>query len=294
MDSTSSRATLCGMGAILIWSTAIGFMRGVTEAFGHIGGAALVYTLGALMLSLRQGLPDLRRVPRRYLLVCGGLFAACEVLFSQFVGLSRNARQVLEVGIVNYLWPTLLVLFSLVIFRRRPRIIMYPALLLSFAGVFISLSGSSVSVFSFLKNISATPLPYALSLCGATLWAIYCNMSKKYGGNYNTVNVFFALAALMLWGLFLLLDQDFPAVSARAVGQVLIAGAAFALSYFLWENALHKGNIILLGVLSYFTPIFSTLFSCLWLNVFPPMSFWYGVLLVVAGSLLSWAAAQGR
>lgn len=289
----SSRATLCGVGAILIWSTAVGFMRGVTEAFGHIGGAAVVYTLGALMLSLRMGIPDLKAVPKRYFLVCGGLFAACEVLFSQFVGLSHNARQVLEVSIVNYLWPSLLVLFSIIIFRRKAHIILYPALLLSFSGVFVSLSDGGLSPAAFLNNVSASPLPYFLSLCGATLWAIYCNLSRKYGARYNMVNVFFALAASVLWLLFFLLGESFSNITPRALIAVLVTAAAFALSYFLWENALHCGNLLLLGILSYFTPIFSTLFSCLWLNVFPPHTFWYGVILVVLGSLLSWAATLG-
>ena len=37
-----SRATLIGFTAILLWSTTVGLLRSVSEAFGATGGAALI------------------------------------------------------------------------------------------------------------------------------------------------------------------------------------------------------------------------------------------------------------
>lgn len=52
-------------------STTLGLLRSVSEAFGPTGGAALIYSITALLLCLTRGLPDPRVLPRRYLLVGG-------------------------------------------------------------------------------------------------------------------------------------------------------------------------------------------------------------------------------
>jgi hypothetical protein len=52
MQINSERAaTACGLVAILLWSTAAGLIRRVSERFGPLGGAALIYTLGAVLSS---------------------------------------------------------------------------------------------------------------------------------------------------------------------------------------------------------------------------------------------------
>ena len=55
-------ATLCGLMAIVLWSTIVGLIRGVSEHFGAVGGAALIYTVGAILLALLLGRPA-SRVP---------------------------------------------------------------------------------------------------------------------------------------------------------------------------------------------------------------------------------------
>ncbi len=48
----------------------------------------------------------------------------------------------------------------------------------------------------------------------------------------------------------------------------------------------------LLATLSYFTPIFSALFSSLILGVTLSNSFWQGVVMVTVGSLLCWLVTK--
>ena len=129
---SSIRATLCGLCAILIWSMLIALMRSVTEVFGATLGAALVYSLGALLLFLKQGIPDLKTLSKPYLFIGGFFFVAYELLFSQSIGLAHDSQQTLEVGLVNYLWPCLIVLFSLIILKQKARFYLYPGLLFSF------------------------------------------------------------------------------------------------------------------------------------------------------------------
>ncbi|MEG3012741.1 MAG: EamA family transporter, partial [Pseudomonas sp.] len=75
-------ATVCGLVAIILWSTATGLIRSVSELFGPLGGAALIYTLGAILLLAWLGRPRLRATSWPYLIMGSGLFVAYEVCLS--------------------------------------------------------------------------------------------------------------------------------------------------------------------------------------------------------------------
>jgi drug/metabolite transporter (DMT)-like permease len=80
----------------------------------------------------------------------------------------------------------------------------------------------------------------------------------------------------------------------RAGLEVTFMGLATALAYILWDLAMRKGDIVLVAACSYFTPLLSTLLSCLYLQVTAGGNLWLGCLLIIAGSLLSWVAVSDR
>lgn len=47
---TRQKATLIGLIAIVLWSTMVGLIRGVSEGLGPVGGAAAIYSLSGLLL----------------------------------------------------------------------------------------------------------------------------------------------------------------------------------------------------------------------------------------------------
>ena len=49
-----------------------------------------------------------------------------------------------------------------------------------------------------------------------------------------------------------------------------------------------KGNLLLVAACAYFTPLLSTVVSCVYLQVLPGPNLWAGCALIVVGSLLSW------
>lgn len=67
MIFSSAKGTLYGIVAIFLWSTIVGLIRNISEYFGPIGGAALIYTAGTLFLMLILGIPKLSLFPKRYL-----------------------------------------------------------------------------------------------------------------------------------------------------------------------------------------------------------------------------------
>ena len=102
----STQATLIGLIAVALWSSIVGLIRGVSESFGATGGAALIYTLGSALLLRSVGPTRISQLPRRYLVIGGALLVAYEWCLSLSLGYANNARQAIEVGMVNYLWPT--------------------------------------------------------------------------------------------------------------------------------------------------------------------------------------------
>lgn len=95
-----------GLTAVVFWSTNVGLMRSVSESFGTVAGAALIYSVAAIILLFTVGLPKLSSVPRTYLLWGSLLFIAYELCFALSIGYAQNGRQAIEVGMINYLWPS--------------------------------------------------------------------------------------------------------------------------------------------------------------------------------------------
>ena len=99
------RATLIGLVAIVLWSSIVGLIRGVSESLGATGGAAMMYSVASVLLLFTVGFPRIREFPRRYLVWGSLLFVSYELCLALSIGYANSSRQAIEVGMVNYLWP---------------------------------------------------------------------------------------------------------------------------------------------------------------------------------------------
>ena len=129
------RATLIGFSAIILWSTMVGLIRGVSEGLGPVGGAAMIYSLSGILLIFTVGFPQLRQIPPRYLLVGSLFFVSYEMCLALSLGYAGTRQQAIEVGMVNYLWPSLTILFAIIFNGQKTTWWVIPGLLLSLVGV---------------------------------------------------------------------------------------------------------------------------------------------------------------
>lgn len=290
----SSKATLLGVFAILIWSTFTAVIRTLTESFGVTAGTALMYSVGAIFLCLQnRGIPNIKKFPKAYLLVCGPILVIYEIVLSQAIGLAVSRQQSIEVSLINYLWPCLIVLFAIFINKQRVKPFFWLGIGLSFMGVIGSVSGENgFDLAGFIARIKVDPLPYLLAFLAALLWGLYCNLSKRFSNGNNGIPLFFIVIAILLWIKFLLGSEQIVMASVASIVELLVVGVLIACSYAFWEVGIQKGNMLLLAILSYFAPVSSVLFSALWLQTTLSLSFWYGVIMVVAGSVLCWLATR--
>ncbi|RJL54022.1 aromatic amino acid DMT transporter YddG [Pectobacterium carotovorum] len=290
---TSQRATLTGLLAIVLWSTSVGLIRSLTEALGPIGGAAMIYSTSTLCLLAFYGFPRIKTLPRVYLFAGGAMFVCYEIFLSLSIGLADSRMQAIEIGMINYLWPSLTVFFSLFINQQKSRFLLWPGLALSLGGIVWIMKGESAWTPELLwNNILANPLAYSLAFSAALTWALYCNITRRYGQGKSGVSLFFFVASLLLWIQYSFSAEGAISLTLPSSLQLLFMGTSTALAYSVWNIGIQHGNLTLLATASYFTPVLSTLLAALWLNITPAISFWQGVVMVTAGSLLCWYATR--
>lgn len=293
MKITSVRAaTACGLLAILLWSTASGLIRSVSEVFGALGGAALIYSLGTVLLVLLLGKPRLRSVPRVYLFWGSALFVAYEICLSLALGFANDANQAIEVMVLNYLWPCLTVVLAIFMNGQRARWLIVPGSILALSGIVWVISADGLSLSRILANVSSNPLSYGLAFSCALTFALYCNVTRRYANGQNLVVLFFFVTACLLWGKFAISAEQLPPFTLRNSLELFAAGVAMAGGYALWNLGILRGNLTLLATASYFAPVLSSAFAALWLGAHLAAQFWQGAVLVVAGSLICWQATR--
>lgn len=283
--------TILGLVAILLWSTTIAFSRSLTEQLGTFTAAALIYILaglsGLLIEMLRPGgVRKLLRAPRAYLLVCGGLFVLYMTALYLAVGLAATRIQVIAVGLINYLWPALSLVFSIPLLRRRAGPLLPVGIILALAGTWLATT-SDVQPGELLTGQTSL-LPYGLALVAAIAWALYSNLSRRLGEGSDSggVPLFLFASGLLLGVIRLFVTENSQWSHAAVLELVYMALFPGMLAYVLWDIAVRKGEIVLVASLSYLTPLLSTLVFALLFNIRPGAVIWLAAGLVIAGALV--------
>jgi drug/metabolite transporter (DMT)-like permease len=287
-------ATAEGFAAILLWSTTIAFTRSLAGQLGPMTAAAAVYSVSGVAAIIvfalrRERIKEIRKLPRLYLVVCGALFISYMALLFWAVGFADDRQQVLEVGLLNYLWPVLTLIFTVVLLKKRARPTLYPALLLTIAGIFLVLTqGRSVTWQSFSSNLLQNPGAYTMAFAAAVIWSLYSVLTRKLAGGRSSGAVMLFLPVTAIVFLIACFFFDEPRQwSTRAWLETVFLGLATFLAYSLWDNAMRKGDIVLVASASYLTPLFSTIVSCIYLAISPDPLLWVGCGLLIAGSVIS-------
>ena len=256
---TSRTATLIGLTAILMWS----LLAVLTVATGKIPAfqlAAMTFAIGGLvgfltLIGRGRVIGALRQPLLAWIVGVGGLFGYHALYF-----LALRFAPPAEAGLLNYLWPLLIVLFSSFLPGERLAAHHVIGALLGLAGTVLLFAGSGLSGFA------PGQLPGLLAaFVAAFVWAIYSVMSRRFKSVPTDAVAGFCLATALLAALVHALVEDtlWPettmqwfAIAALGVGPV---GAAF----YTWDVGMKRGDIRVLGAASYATPLLSTSFLIL-------------------------------
>jgi drug/metabolite transporter (DMT)-like permease len=291
--------TAAGISAILLWSTTVALARSAAEQLGPVTAGFSVYLFAGLFLTAyrfgrgrsikpRQGLSG------KYVFGCGALFVLYTTAFFFALGLAKDRNQTVEVGLLNYLWPALTLLFSLFLLGNRGGWGLIPGTLLALGGVFLVVTqGATVSWEAFAANLIDNPAAYGLGLLAAVTWGLYSNLARRWGTPRGGGSVhIFLLASATAFLVARVFASEEGGWSVRAAVEVGVLGVATALGYLFWDLAMRAGNMVLVAAFSYLTPFLSTVVVCVYLGVRPDPRLWVGCVLIVAGSYLSWRSVR--
>ena len=291
-------STALGLMAIVFWSTTFAVSRSLAEEIGVLtAGAGMCLgggVLGCIYITLIQRrTAAVFRLPRTYLLGCGALLVAYMVCLFLSIGLAANRQQTVEVGIINYLWPGLTLAFAIPVLRTKVCWTFFAGLALAAAGAALApLRLGEYSGDALLENLSANPLPYALALVGAIVWALYSVLSRRWGAaaEGGAVPLFMLAAGAVLAALSLAFPHPAAWTGRAVVELAFMAVFPVMIAYTFWDRAMRQGNVTLVAALSYLAPLLSTALSVLYLRVELGWNLWLACGLIVAGAALAQAS----
>jgi len=280
---------------VLLWSSIVGLIRSVSDHLGPTGGAAMMYSVASVFLLLSVGRVKLTAFPRRYLIWGSLLFVTYELCLSLSIGYANTARQAIEVGMVNYLWPTFTIVAAILFNRQKASFLIVPGFVLSIVGICWVLGGEQgFDPGGMLNNVRDNPLSYGLAFAGAMIWAAYCTVTARIAGGANGVTLFFILVSMTLWIKYLLEGGGHMDFSFEAVIYLVLAAGAMGFGYGAWNVGILHGNVTVLAGASYFIPVFSAALSTLLLQAPLSWAFWQGSAMVCGGAILCWLATRAR
>ncbi len=280
-----------GIFALIFWGSSIAFSRSLTEKLGTFTSGSYIFLLaGGLSctyLIISHRLQRIVHISRTYLVGCGTLFVVYVASLYLAIGIAANRVQVLEVGLINYLWPSLTLIMAIPILKRKTRFTLIPGCLLGFGGVLLASGQFGESWSTFLENLVSNWAPYALALVAAVCWALYSNLARRWAGETESgaVPLFLLASGLALVGLRILFPERTEWTIQPMLELAYMAVFSSILAYTFWDIAMRRGNVVLVASLSYLTPLLSIVFGSLYLGVGTGWNLWAGCLLVVAGSV---------
>ncbi len=252
-----------GGSAILLWSLSsaciyyVGRQLGVWQFLTLTAAIAGLVQL-AVYLAMGRRLRRLLLPPTRLWLAIGLGFVLYEFLYTGALVASTTPTQTMGASLMNYLWPTLTVVFSawwVAGERLHGRLAL--SMLLSLVGLLL-VNGRALA----RPESGVSALPYVLGGLAAVCWAAYCALTSRWRAwaqDYAASPVGFLLVSLVAAAVCALQNTWMPMDGRAWAGVLFTALGPWAAGYLLWELALHRAPGTMLGLLASATPVLSTL-----------------------------------
>src|SRR5436853_4776035 len=279
---TPRTATLIGLTAILMWS----LLSVMTVATGTIPAfqlAAMTFAIGALVGSLTwvgraKAVSALRQSPVAWVVGVGGLFGYHALYF-----LALRFAPPAEAGLLNYLWPLLIVLFSSLLPGERLAPHHIIGAVLGLAGTVLLFAGSTGS-------FAPGQIPgLAAAFVAAFVWAAYSVMSRKLKAvPTDAVAGFCLVTALLATAVHVVVETTvWPDTAVQWLAIVALGLGPVGAAFYAWDIGMKRGDIRVLGAASYATPLLSTAFLILAGFARPSANIALAALLIAGGGLVA-------
>ena len=255
----TTKANIFGVIAIALWSASALFVAksGTTPPFliGALTGIICTFFYLIRAAFIKEGLKSFFNINLKNCIIpILGIF----FYFSCYLIAFKNAPA-LEVNLLNYLWPLLIVFLGAFVFKNGE------FKTLDAVGMTLGFLGASLIFGADFLNQNMTSqvfFGYTLATLAAIIWASYSNLTKMSPNEPNDMGgIYFMTGLLFLTCHFIFEDPSLQALFDLELSYwVAIIFLSFSnLGYACWDFAMKHGQVPLLASLSYCIPLFSTL-----------------------------------
>lgn len=251
---TTSRATWAGFSAVLLWSS-LAVLTGATGAVPPFQLLAMGFGVAGLAgcaLLLRPGGPGLaalRQPPGAGALGIAALFGYHALYFIAL----KNAPAV-EANLINYLWPLLIVVFAALLGGTPVRAGQWLGTLLGLAAAALLVTrGARLAV-------DPAHFPgYAAALGAALVWALYSVLNRRFESVPSAAMAGSCLVVAVLGaGAHFALETTVWPTAGQGLLILALGLGPTGIAFWLWDIGTKRGDIAVLGTLSYAAPVLST------------------------------------
>ena len=215
----------------------------------------------ALAISIKRKWKRFRAYSGRDFLAMGLLGSAGIFPYTTlyYLALSLAPSSAGEINIINYMWPIWIIILSSLILKEKISLMKIAGILISFAGVYVILSGGNLIRFQVARFQA-----YAIAGAGAFFWGLFSVLGKRNRFEALTAMFVHDLAALVCFAMLAFGLSSFRAPSAAHWGLLLLLGGLVnGLGYLFWILALRKGDTAKLSMAVYLTPFVALLYLAL-------------------------------
>jgi len=250
---TRRRATLIGFSAIVMWGALalLTTLAGPVPPFQLVAMAFAIPGLASPVLWIARG-EGLRHLKQRPVVWALGLYGLFGYHFAYFIAL--RAAPPVEAGLIAYLSPLLIVVFSALLPGERLRWYHLAGALAGLAGTALVVTDGGRVAFR-----AEYALGYAAAFACALIWSSYSVLSRRFGEvPTSAVGGFCAATALLALLCHLALETTVWPEGGAWLAVLALGIGPIGLAFFTWDVGMKHGDIQALGGLFYLAPLGST------------------------------------
>jgi drug/metabolite transporter (DMT)-like permease len=248
-------ATLVGFVAVATWAF-LALLSTLAGAIPPFQLAAMAFLIGGLTGAARwivrpSAIRALRQPWQVWALGTAGL-----CIYHCLYFFAIQAAPPVEVSLIAYLWPLLIVLFAAFLPGERLRPHHVVGAVMGFAGAILIITrGGGIGLADGMR------LGHLLALACAFVWAGYSVLSRRFGHVPTDVVAGYCLITAVVT---LLLHLGFettvwPATPTQWIAVALLGALPLGIAFYAWDFGVKQGDIMVLGAASYAAPPLSVI-----------------------------------
>ncbi|NMA07444.1 MAG: EamA family transporter [Ruminococcaceae bacterium] len=291
------RNTIGGFICILIWATSVAFGRTLTESLGIYTSNALICILGGLIglvfqIKNKGIIAIFKDTPNMYWALCMPLYVIYRISTNIALGIATTREQVVTSGLIRMMWPLLTLVIAVIMFKdeNKAQPMFLFGVLLCIVGVIVcNGSAGNFTVRGIISNFKDAAWPSVFSTVSAVSWALYSNIFRLVSKDkeFDSISIPFLVTGVISLVISFFVDEPKQFNIKQAFELFYSVVFVTFVATLLWNNAMQKGNHMLIIYASNFLPAVTTIFSALMLGVKLTAPMIVGSLLVVFGIIVS-------